>query len=64
MFLFAIGKPPDSTLGSSSADFHPENGSDTFLQTSIHIRTARRCVLEDSNFQNYRCQNLESHIYE
>jgi hypothetical protein len=32
-------------------------------ETSVHIRTIRRYILEEGNLHNYRCQNLKSYIY-
>jgi hypothetical protein len=32
-------------------------------ETSVHIRTTKTYISEDSNIYNYRCENLKSNIY-
>jgi hypothetical protein len=34
----------------------------TSSETLVHIRTARVCIIQDSNINNYRCENLKFYI--
>jgi hypothetical protein len=42
--------------------FYPEDGGDTFLETSVHRRSTRRHVQENGIFHSHHRENLKSYI--
>jgi hypothetical protein len=42
--------------------FYPEDGGDTFPETSVYIRLARRYIPEDCILHSHRRENLKSYI--
>jgi hypothetical protein len=42
--------------------FYPEDGGDTFSETSVHTRSGQRHIPEDGIVHSHRRENLKSYI--